>query len=119
MYYMHMNAKGNSDSLGLIEKLNAEMDSRGFGQQDLARLLGISQGHLSKILTGRVAPGRRTVSKMRALISSSAQCSGGTGGWLSAVDAAARRSRPFRSLVNAALEMVSPPSRRGRSVRRR
>jgi transcriptional regulator with XRE-family HTH domain len=44
-----MGGQKKYDSSTLIARLIAEMDSRGINQDALATLLGISQGHLSKI----------------------------------------------------------------------
>jgi hypothetical protein len=57
MYYMRMVAGSKHDSRVLVRRLEAEMEERGINQEELAERLGISQGHLSKILSGAVRPG--------------------------------------------------------------
>jgi transcriptional regulator with XRE-family HTH domain len=116
MYNMLMAAKGNRHSRELVRQLEAERDQRSVNQEGLAELLGISQGHLSKIMSGKVQAGRRTAARIRELGGPEPMSRHKPGGWLSAVDEAARLSLPFRTVVNAALKMAAAqPSGRKRS----
>jgi transcriptional regulator with XRE-family HTH domain len=114
---MHMIARSKRDSRALIRQLVAEMDDRGINQEALAELLGISQGHLSKILSGAVRPGRRTAVKARNLVGASLRGRRAADRWLSAVDEAAQRSPPFRAVVDAALRMAAAQAVRKKGTR--
>ena len=93
-------------SSAFVARLNAEMDSRGINQDALADLLGISQGHLSKILSGKVRPGRRTSARVRELLDARSDAAPTSDSWLATVDEAARRSRAFKAVVDAALKLA-------------
>jgi transcriptional regulator with XRE-family HTH domain len=110
-----MAAKDKRDSGELIRQLEAERDQRQINQEGLAELLGISQGHLSKIISGKVQVGRRTAARIRELAGLWPKGRQEPDGWLSAVSEAARRSTPFRAVVDAALKMVAVqlPERKG------
>jgi transcriptional regulator with XRE-family HTH domain len=116
MYNMPMAAKGNRDSGDLVRQLEAERDRWEINQDGLAELLGISQGHLSKIMSGKVRAGRRTAARIRDLAGTAQRGQQKPDQWLSAVEEAAKRSLPFRTVVNAALKMAAPRAakRRGR-----
>jgi transcriptional regulator with XRE-family HTH domain len=101
-----MVARKVTASSELIARLNAEMDSREMNQNALAQLLGISQGHLSKILSGKIRPGRRTSARMRELLDARSVAGPASGRWLTAIDQAARGSSAFKVIVNAALRLA-------------
>jgi transcriptional regulator with XRE-family HTH domain len=109
-----MAEKGNRDSVDLVRQLEAEMDLREVKQEALAELLGISQGHLSKIMSGKVQAGRRTAARIRQLAGSEPVGRKNADHWLSAVEEAAKRSLPFRTVVNAALKMAAQPAAKRR-----
>lgn len=114
MYNMQMIATRNGASSTLVARLNAEMDSRGINQDALADMLGISQGHLSKILSGKTRPGRRTAARARELLDAKALAASASGGWLATVGDAARGSSAFKAIVDAALKLAD-----NRMVRRK
>lgn len=107
---MQMVKARNGASSTLIAQLNAEMDSRGINQDALAALLGISQGHLSKILSGKAPAGRRTAARARDLLDANSQTASALGGWLATVGETARGSRAFKAVVDAALKLADARS---------
>lgn len=112
MHFMHnMQMAGlKNDALStLIARLIAEMDSRGISQDALANLLGISQGHLSKILSGKTPAGRRTVAKARDLLEVNSRKLPTSGDWLFIVAETARGSSAFRAVIDAALKLANAP----------
>jgi len=109
---MQMIEARNGASSTLIARLNAEMDSRGINQDALAALLGISQGHLSKILSGKTPAGRRTAARARNLFDANFHRAPALGGWLLTVGETARGSSAFRAVVDAALKLAEVRSNR-------
>jgi transcriptional regulator with XRE-family HTH domain len=105
-----MGGQKKYDSSTLIARLIAEMDSRGINQDALATLLGISQGHLSKILSGKIPAGRRTEVRARDLLDVNARKVPTSPGWLVTVGEAARRSSAFKAVVDAALKLTDSRS---------
>lgn len=78
---------------------------QGLTQGDLARRLGVSQPHISRILSEEVPPGdklRLRVARFLAVQQPPTQHPD----WVEKVAAAAGRSDAFRRLVGAALEMI-------------
>lgn len=114
MYNMQMVGTRNSASSTLIARLNAEMDSRGINQDALAALLGISQGHLSKILSGKTPVGRRTAARARDLLDANSRTTLASGGWLATVGETARGSSAFKAVVDAALKLADARSTKGK-----
>mgnify|MGYP002479348985 CR=1 FL=1 len=110
MHNMQMVGARNHASSTLIARLNAEMDSRGINQEALAALLGISQGHLSKILSGKTPAGRRTAARARGLLDANSRMAPASHGWLAAVGETARGSSAFRAVVDAALKLADARS---------
>jgi transcriptional regulator with XRE-family HTH domain len=110
MYDMQMVGARNGASSTLIARLNAEMDLRAINQDALAALLGISQGHLSKILSGGTPAGRRTAARARDLLDANPRTAPASGGWLAAVGETARRSSEFKAVVDAALKLADSRS---------
>jgi len=110
MYNMQMVGARNAASSTLIARLNAEMDSRGINQDALAALLGISQGHLSKILSGKTSAGRRTAARARELLDANSHTAPASGGWLATVGETACRSSAFKAVVDAALRLADARS---------
>lgn len=110
MYNMQMVGARNAASSTLIARLNAEMDSRGINQDALAALLGISQGHLSKILSGKTPVGRRTAARARDLLDENFRTAPASSGWLATVGETARGSSAFRAVVDAALKLANARS---------
>jgi len=106
MHNMQMIGARIGGSSTLIARLSAEMDSRGINQDALAALLGISQGHLSKILSGRTPVGRRTAARARELLDVSSRTVLTSRGWLEIVGDAARQSPAFKAVVDAALKLA-------------
>jgi transcriptional regulator with XRE-family HTH domain len=109
---MQMAKVKNGASSTLIARLNAEMNSRGINQDALAALLGISQGHLSKILSGKTPAGRRTVARARDLLDGNFRVASASDGWLAIVGETARGSSAFRAVVDAALKLTDAQSNR-------
>jgi len=46
------------------ERLKEILDSKGWNQADLSKATGIEEGHVSKIITGKIKPNQTTVSKI-------------------------------------------------------
>lgn len=60
-----------SDTLD-IAIIRQRMDERGFSQSSLAMTCGLSQPHLSKVLSGKVKAGKRTTSALLGWMQGSA-----------------------------------------------
>src|ERR1700692_926417 len=95
---------GSDTSSTLVARLNAELDLRGINQDALADLLGVSQGHLSKILSGETPAGRRTAAGARQLLD--VGTAPPPGRWLATVGETARGSLAFKAVVDAALKLA-------------
>ena len=84
-----------------LEKLRRE---RGLTQGELASQLGVSQPHLSRVISGIVPPGNKLEFRMARLLDGKPLKKADE--WLDRVRQAAGRSPAFRALVNSALEMM-------------
>jgi transcriptional regulator with XRE-family HTH domain len=84
-----------------LERLRRE---KGLTQAELASQLGVSQPHLSRVISGKVIPGNKLGFRIASLLSGTP--SKITDEWLDQVSEAARRSSSFRVLVNSALEIL-------------
>lgn len=78
---------------------------RGINQKEMASSLGISQPHLSRIISGEVAPGNKLAFRIREMLSTKAELS--TDLWSREVREAANRSRSFKRLIDSALEILN------------
>ena len=77
---------------------------RGLTQGELASQLGVTQPHVSRIISGAVAPGNKLEYRMAKLLDRKPQKK--VDEWLDQVRRAAGRSPAFRALVNSALEIM-------------
>ncbi|NEW97176.1 XRE family transcriptional regulator [Rhodopseudomonas sp. BR0G17] len=103
-------ARINNDDLR--KRLNNYRRSSGLNQAELSRALGVSQPHLSRILSGVVKPGDKLVCRISQFLASrSGADASDRDSWLKRVGVAARRSAAFRKLVSAALEIVEEKSK--------
>jgi transcriptional regulator with XRE-family HTH domain len=84
-----------------LEKLRRE---RGLTQGELASQLGVSQSHLSRVISGAAAPGTKLGFRIARLLEGNP--SRKPDEWLERVRQAARLSPAFRALVTAALRMM-------------
>lgn len=82
--------------------LRALMDANGWTQAVTAARLGISQGHLSKVLRGRHRAGRR----LAASLSRATDAEPKRSPWLAEVSKAADASADFRAAVEAMLRLM-------------
>jgi transcriptional regulator with XRE-family HTH domain len=105
MYYAACHKRGM-----MIEALSAYARDRGLTQVELAQRLGISQGHLSKILMAKVAPGPKLARKIELLLGH-ASTGAPASQWGAAVIDAAEASPEFRNLVDAALSLMQKYSK--------
>jgi predicted transcriptional regulator len=84
-----------------LERLRRQ---RGLTQIEIASQLGISQAHLSRIISGATAPGNKLEFRITKLLGG--EHPKNTHEWLARIEQAAARSADFRALVNAALKIV-------------
>jgi transcriptional regulator with XRE-family HTH domain len=85
-----------------LENLRRE---RGFNQEELARRLGVSQPHISRVISGEIPAGNKLRFRIEKLLAAERQ-SEAPGKWLAKVGAAAGRSENFRRLVNLAMDIL-------------
>lgn len=85
-----------------LENLRRE---RGLNQDELARRLGVSQPHISRVISGDIPVGNKLRLRIEKLLAVERQ-SEAPGKWLAKVGAAAERSEEFRRLVNLAMDML-------------
>lgn len=78
----------------------------GISQRKLAPQLGISQGHLSRLLRAEVDDPHRHLPRLHLLLLQQRTSRRTTDELLADVETAARGSRRFRALLEAALAMV-------------
>jgi hypothetical protein len=76
-----------------------------FGDDRLARRLGVSQPHVSRVISGDIPPGNKLRLRIEKLIAIERQPEE-PGKWLARVSAAAGQSEDFRRLVNLAMDML-------------
>jgi transcriptional regulator with XRE-family HTH domain len=77
---------------------------RGLTQGELASQLGVSQPHLSRVISGTVRPGNKLEFRIAKLLDEKPPKNADE--WLDRVRQAAARSRAFKALVSSALEMM-------------
>ncbi len=77
---------------------------RGLTQAELASRLGVSQSHMSRVISGAVSPGNKLEFRIIELIH--AMPAKKPDQWLDQVAQAARRSPAFRKLINSALQIM-------------
>ena len=88
----------------VVQNLEEFRRVRGLTQGELASQLGVSQPHLSRIISGAVAPGNKLEFRMAKLLDGKPQKK--LDEWLDQVGRMAGRSPAFRALVNSALEIM-------------
>jgi transcriptional regulator with XRE-family HTH domain len=88
----------------LVRDLEEFRKGHGLTQGELASQLGVSQPHLSRIISGAVVPGSKLEFRMARLLDRKPQKK--VDEWLDQVRRAAGRSPAFRTLVNSALEIM-------------
>jgi len=93
-----------------VRQLVVQMRRRGLGQSDVAAALGVTQGHLSKVIAGRVPVSDRLDREIRSFLSSLDREPIGSTELSTLVDHAIRESADFRTLVRSALRMVNKNS---------
>ena len=78
---------------------------RGLNQDELARRLGVSQPHISRVISGDIPAGNKLRLRIEKLLVAKRQ-SEAPGKWLAKVGATAGRSEDFRRLVSLAMDML-------------
>jgi transcriptional regulator with XRE-family HTH domain len=100
-------ANGKEDgSPDLLERTRRLIDREGLSQQSLAQRIGISQGHLSKMLAGRMGPKTRAMRRLRAFVDVAESPARNARELAAAAEEAIRTSRDFRALIEAALRIM-------------
>jgi transcriptional regulator with XRE-family HTH domain len=99
---MHMTSTKRGSFAKTLDNFRKQ---EGLTQDDLARLLRVSQPHVSRILSGDVPPGDKLRLRAARLLAAR-QTPTQHPEWAEKVAAAAGRSAAFRRLVGAALEML-------------
>jgi transcriptional regulator with XRE-family HTH domain len=84
-----------------LEKFRRE---HGLTQGELASRLGVSQPHLSRVISGTTPPGNKLAFRIERLLNRPSPKR--TDKWLDRVGHAAGRSNAFRTLVDSALEIM-------------
>lgn len=87
------------------KEVEAARVESGLSQRKLARVIGVSQGHLSKVLRGEVPDTHNILGKCRDAISGGAPTNE-IDGLLREVRAEALRSREFRQVLYLMLRLV-------------
>jgi transcriptional regulator with XRE-family HTH domain len=103
---MHLMPTSNDDikaRLARLQLLIAEVD---LSQRDVANAIGISQGHLSKILSGRTALKTNTLLKLERFMEWRIGMGTDAASLSHSVVDAMQQSDDFRSLVTAALRLM-------------
>lgn len=103
------------------DRLDNFRKQRGMSQGDLARLLGVSQPHISRVLSADVPPGDKLRSRAMKILAAQQEAPENPE-WLEKVAAAAGKSEAFRRLLAEALTLVDRASvqpSRGKSSRGR
>lgn len=88
------------------EELELFRTDHGLSQVELAGLLETSQSTLSRILNGKGEPRQRLRLRIATVLRAVPQASA-TKGWILSVAAAARESRAFFEIVDAALRLLN------------
>ena len=87
-------------------KLKSLMEREGWTQADAAMHLGVSQGHLSKVLADKNPAGPKLRRGMAALLNETVSAPDELDQWLVGVRNAAAHSAEFRRLVEAAMQIM-------------
>jgi transcriptional regulator with XRE-family HTH domain len=95
----------------IIANLGALRDRSAMTQVELAQALGVHQGHLSKILSGKVLLSAKIRMKVEALLQNDASVGGARPDLEAELLQAMRTSESFRELMQAAIKMHN--SRKG------
>lgn len=96
-------AKGKSEQLVRGEKLEVARRTAGLSQRALARDLGITQGHYSKLVSGQAHDKNRYINRGLSLIDDDGSDVGGVDELVKLAAREIRRSMTFRQLIHAAL----------------
>jgi transcriptional regulator with XRE-family HTH domain len=78
---------------------------RGLNQGELARRLGVSQPHISRVIAGEILAGNKLRLRIEKLLAVERQAEV-PGKWLAKVGATALLSEDFRRLVNLAMKIL-------------
>lgn len=89
----------------LPSELEGFRRDQGLTQTELAAKLGISQPHLSRVLSGTVTPGDKLTFRLNRLLGRKPE-SGAVDPWLERVKTASARSTSFKELVESALDIL-------------
>jgi transcriptional regulator with XRE-family HTH domain len=89
----------------LFTALERFRKANGLNQDELARRLGVSQPHLSRVIAGTSAPGNKLLYRIRDLLEVRPDRASGDK-WLMEVAKAAKRSKSFRRLVSSAMDLL-------------
>lgn len=92
--------------MDLLERTHRLMDRDGLSQQALAEHIGVSQGHLSKMLKGKMRPNTRAMRRLRAFVEKAEPLTLDPEALIGAAGKAIRTSDDFRTLVEAALRIM-------------
>jgi transcriptional regulator with XRE-family HTH domain len=84
-----------------LERLRRE---RGLTQSELASQLGVSQAHLSRVISGAAPPGNKLEFRITRLLGEERPRK--VNEWLNQIELAALRSDNFKNLVDAALKIM-------------
>src|SRR5437868_2982281 len=87
----------------LIQQLDKLRRERGLTQGELASHLGVSQPHLSRVMSGAMSPGNKLEFRITRLLDTKSAKNADE--WIDRVKQAAERSPAFRRLTDAALEL--------------
>lgn len=95
----------NDNDKTLLSDLDSLRVNKGWSQREVGHVLGISQGHLSKLLDRKVPISLRMRARIRGLLADGDNVEASEIKLETDVIAAVRSSSAFRALVLAALEM--------------
>ncbi|TXH38866.1 MAG: XRE family transcriptional regulator [Rhodospirillaceae bacterium] len=87
-----------------VERARADL---GLSQRKLAARIGVTQGHLSKILRGQIPDKHNILGKAMAVIAAPMQADGATDQLLESVRALALQSQEFRQFLYLAMQLAS------------
>lgn len=89
----------------VFDNLEKFRRQRGMNQDELAQQLKVSQSHLSRVISGKAAPGNKLMFRIEKLLDA-APLPARDDDWIERVTRAARRSHSFKRLINSALEIL-------------
>ncbi|MGY3582878.1 transcriptional regulator with XRE-family HTH domain [Bradyrhizobium sp. USDA 4341] len=98
---MHMTSTERRALGKALENFRRE---QGLNQGELARQLGVTQSHISRVISGEVSAGNKLKLRIESILTAGRRPEA-PGRWLAKVGAAAERSRDFKRLVDLAMAM--------------